>query len=385
MARVFLTTVFVLTWMIACAQGPRNVIRGEIEGLEVGDKIILSVEDPDGATWIATDSTIVSKAGEFTLVTSVTGSTVLLARVKAGEAFNPGDVQVPRCFLEGYAELRVTGNVKEWFFLEKSGGLYAHPGLQRLVSVTDRMTATRKEIMALLARARETGDARLQDKMEEMFEAHDALARNTKALEREFREQHPGMAYSAAILRNDHDLMEELDRYEEAFHALAPGVQDSPEGRLARDYIASVRASGVGAVAPDFTLADMDGNEVTLSAFRGKHVLIDFWGSWCEPCRDANPRLVALHDAARAKNVNIEFISIATNEQDDEGWREAIKEDKLTWIQLNDTRPGKSRSVQKQYAIRGVPSSLLISPDGIILYKGVSFRVIPEIKKFLEL
>jgi hypothetical protein len=77
--------IFVVLWIISCVNEPQNVIKGEVEGLEVGDKVILSVEDIEGSLWIAVDSAIVSKAGEFTLTTKVSGSAVQLAYLKAGK------------------------------------------------------------------------------------------------------------------------------------------------------------------------------------------------------------------------------------------------------------------------------------------------------------
>jgi thiol-disulfide isomerase/thioredoxin len=362
------------------------VIKGEVEGLEVGDKVILSVEDPDGATWIATDSAIVSKAGEFTLTTRVTGSHVQLTRLKAGEAFNPNDTQAPDRFLEGYAESRVTGNVKDWYYMKMSGGLYDHPDMRRLVHLFDSAMTAQREGLALYDRANETRDTLLRANAIKRVEQSEAIFKTRDSLETAFRVEHPGMAYSASLLRYDYDLMKQgMDRYEEAFLALAPAVQDSPAGRLVRDHIASVRASGVGSIAPDFTLADMNGREITLSAFRGKHVFIDFWGSWCGPCRQSSPLLVELHDALQSSGASVEFIGIATSEQNNEDWLKAIEEDKLAWIQLNDAHSGKSKSIQKQYAVRGVPTSLLISPEGEILYRDHPVTIIPKVKKLFGL
>jgi thiol-disulfide isomerase/thioredoxin len=157
------------------------------------------------------------------------------------------------------------------------------------------------------------------------------------------------------------------------------------EAQQVRDFIANTRATRAGSLAPDFTLADMNGNEVTLSAFRGKYVLIDFWGSWCGFCRQSHPALLELHAALQSKGASVEFISIATSEQNDENWRKAIEEDKLAWIQLNDAHSGKSKSIQTQYAVGGVPHSLLISPEGKIIYREHPVEIIPKIKELFKL
>jgi peroxiredoxin len=373
-----------LTWVVSCVQEPRNVIRGEVEGLEVGDKIILSVEGPGRLTWIATDSVVVSKAGEFTLVTSVTGSHVQLTCLKAGEAFDPARHGLPTYFLEGYAELSMTGSVKDWHDMKISGGLYALPAMQRITSIIDSSNAGLKECVALWVRAKESRDTLLEAEVTKMIHQYMAF-QGKDSLEKVFREKHPDKVYSASLLWYDYALRRQLDKYEAAFLALAPEVQDSPPGRLIRDYIAHMRTTEVGAVASDFTRADMNGNEITLSTFRGKYVLIDFWESWYDPCRKANKEMVELYAAARAKGANVEFISVTREDANDEKWREAIKEDKLTWIQLKDTYAGESKPIRKLYAVEEESYSLLISPEGKILYRDNPAFVIPEVKKILGL
>ncbi|MDR0420914.1 MAG: TlpA family protein disulfide reductase [Prevotellaceae bacterium] len=136
------------------------------------------------------------------------------------------------------------------------------------------------------------------------------------------------------------------------------------------------QSGNVGAVAPDFTLKALDGREITLSQFKGKYVLLDFWGSWCKPCRKSNPLLVEMYNQFKAKKVDVEFISISVNDND-KMWKKAIEDDKLTWTQLNDS----GRSIQKKYAVGGVPNYILISPEGKILYRGHPEILIPKIKE----
>jgi thiol-disulfide isomerase/thioredoxin len=150
---------------------------------------------------------------------------------------------------------------------------------------------------------------------------------------------------------------------------------------LVENYIASVRASEPGAVAPDFSLKALDGQEVALSGFRGKYVLLDFWGSWCGPCRESSPMLVSLYKSLKEKGANIEFIGIACSEQDDADWTTAIENDNLAWIHLNDSHSEKGKSIQKQYAIFAVPTTVLISPEGAIVYKEHPLRIIPKVSE----
>jgi thiol-disulfide isomerase/thioredoxin len=375
-----------LSWALASGQEPRNVITGEVEGLEIGDRVILFIESVSGRTWPATDSTVVSKAGEFTLETRATGGRVRLARFKAGEALDDSDeIQYCYPFLEGYAELRLTGDAAWWSYLKTSGGLYDHPDMRDINCVHDSAMAIQQEGEALLARAREKGGAKLKARANKLFRQSNHVFQGQFALLKVFREKHPEMAYSAYLLTSDFALMRDVDKCEEAFNALAPEARESRAGQQISYFIASSRGSRSGVLAPDFTRTDADGGEVTLSAFRGKHVLIDFWGSWCDPCRQSNPLLVKLHAALQSKGVAIEFIGVACDEPDDREWLEAIKKDKLAWTQVNDDHPGTPTSIGEMYAVQGFPTCVLISPEGKILYKDFTHLALPKIKKMFKL
>lgn len=128
-------------------------------------------------------------------------------------------------------------------------------------------------------------------------------------------------------------------------------------------YLARLAALQVGATAPDFTLPDAEGREVSLSSFRGKYVLVDFWAGWCPDCRKANPSLVKLHDKYKDDNFTILGVSL---DRSREQWLGAIKKDGLTWTNVSDVK-GWHSEVAALYAIRWIPTSYLLDPDGTIV------------------
>ena len=113
--------------------------------------------------------------------------------------------------------------------------------------------------------------------------------------------------------------------------------------------------------APEITLPDMDGKTMSLSSLKGKVVLIDFWASWCGPCRKSNPHLVKFYKKYHQNGLEIIGVSIDDNA---EAWKEAVQKDKLAWIQLNDNKSWSASS--SSYGVDAIPSSFLIDKKGII-------------------
>jgi peroxiredoxin len=117
--------------------------------------------------------------------------------------------------------------------------------------------------------------------------------------------------------------------------------------------------------APDFTLPDLSGKPVALSSFKGKWVLVDFWASWCPPCRAENPNVVKAFNQFKGKNFTILGVSLDRPGQKDK-WEEAIKADGLAWSHVSDLKFWES-PVVPLYNIEGIPYNVLINPEGVIV------------------
>lgn len=122
-----------------------------------------------------------------------------------------------------------------------------------------------------------------------------------------------------------------------------------------------------GQPAPDFTMADTTGQNLALSSLRGKYLLIDFWASWCGPCRRENPNVVKAYNKYKDKNFAILGVSLDNSK---EKWLEAIKTDGLAWTQVSDLQ-GWENAAAQLYNIRSIPSNVLLDPDGKIIARNL--------------
>ena len=146
---------------------------------------------------------------------------------------------------------------------------------------------------------------------------------------------------------------------------LSKDLQATETARTYRNALERLKSIATGAMAPDFEQADTLGHKVRLSSFRGKYVLLDFWASWCVPCRQENPNVVNVYN--RFKNKNFTIVGISLDKPDGGfAWLKAIRMDHLAWTQLSDLKFWNN-AVAQLYFVQSIPKNFLIDPTGKII------------------
>jgi thiol-disulfide isomerase/thioredoxin len=229
------------------------------------------------------------------------------------------------------------------------------------------MQQSKGQMSQLEARYNQNAAANRTDSMqaiEKMF--YDAQARSTKSI-KTLVQQNPKSVVSAFVVAN-------LINPEEQF-----GFVDSmttqfkttlPDSRYTKALVAKIepmRSTAVGAAAPEISLLAPDGKPLPLSSLRGKYVLIDFWASWCGPCRRENPNVVRAYNKYKGKGFEIYGVSF---DQDRGKWLKAIEADGLTWKHVSDLKGWESATGQT-YSIKSIPASVLLDPQGRIIGKNL--------------
>jgi peroxiredoxin len=335
--------------LVACKQEKDVfVIQGQLEGLS--DEFIYLIYPANESDQKL--DTLQVKSGKFRIKSKISAPDMYFLSSESME-------QPIAIFLEP-GNFKISGSLADFSNLKVEGGT-----LQDAYTRYNRHLKPYYDAYVDFASKAESSDASAQESDREAFELEvRKLAKNYYEAALSFLENEPVSMVTAYILSSELLYDPQIERLDKLVAKFDEQVAKSRYAMIINANLASARKVMPGAQAPLFSMNDMEGNLISLEAYRGKFVLVDFWASWCKPCRQENPRMLSIFN--RYKGPKFDMLGVSIDRSKDQ-WKQAVIADQLNWTQVID----ESEVSTNAYGVVGIPANVLVGPDGAVIAKNI--------------